>query len=226
VRGQIAAYVGERDEQRARADASDALAAARLEERALAEAALQVVEKQLKVEVQARESVERRLAEEVKAQVPLKAQLAQLADVQAEAARFQMAAQKASAIAAKGREIAAAEASLQREDAAAQARLATLRQEQHDLERGLRGPCVSEDLHLTRLQRLPIKIQRTRRSQGWSLPMSDGREELPRLIPNVGATAGRDKRQPQVQRMTSAQLVRKILLHRIDEARKKTRVAE
>ena len=97
MRGQIAAYVGERDEQRARADASDALAAARLEERALAEAALQVVEKQLKVEVQARESVERRLAEEVKAQVPLKAQLAQLADVQAEAARFQMAAQKASA---------------------------------------------------------------------------------------------------------------------------------
>ena len=97
MRGQIAAYVGERDEQRARADASDALAAARLEEHALAEAALQVVEKQLKVEVQARESVERRLAEEVKAQVPLKAQLVQLADVQAEAARFQMAAQKASA---------------------------------------------------------------------------------------------------------------------------------
>ena len=97
VRGQIAAYVGERDEQRARADASDALATARIEERALAETALQVVEKELKAEVQKRESVERRLAEEVKAQVPLKAQLSQLANVQAEAARFQLAAQKASA---------------------------------------------------------------------------------------------------------------------------------
>ena len=97
MRGQIAAYVGERDEQRARADASDALATARIEERALAETALQVVEKELKAEVQKRESVERRLAEEVKAQVPLKAQLSQLANVQAEAARFQLAAQKASA---------------------------------------------------------------------------------------------------------------------------------
>ena len=54
-------------------------------------------EKELKAEVQKRESVERRLAEEVKAQVPLKAQLSQLANVQAEAARFQLAAQKASA---------------------------------------------------------------------------------------------------------------------------------
>jgi hypothetical protein len=58
------------------------------------------------------------------------------------------------------------------------------------------------------------------------LPASDSGKEVPGLIPNIGAAAGRDKRQPQVQRMTGAQLVRKILLHWFDEARKKTRVAE
>jgi hypothetical protein len=68
------------------------------------------------------------------------------------------AAQKASAIAAKGREIAAAEASLQREDAAAQARLAMLWREQQDLERGLRSTRDEHSRKAGELERLKREL--------------------------------------------------------------------
>ncbi len=156
AKAQTAARVAEREEQSARAEAAEALAAKTSEERVAAEATLRVVEKEVKAEVQKRESVERRLVEETNALAPLKAQVGQLAAAKAEAAQSKKVAEK------NGAELGAQlEANKRLNTYVQQAEVTNqlLREEKEELEKEVSHVSLALDAKVREVERVVTELQ-------------------------------------------------------------------